>query len=71
MYFNYENEIIQISHTLKEEINSNFRIKKIINNTNISYYSIMHVNTNLNLIYSIDNMKNLFLDLIIKLSKTK
>ena len=64
MYFNYENETLQISHTLKEEINSNFRIKKIINNSNISYYSIMHVNTNLNLIYSIDNMKNLFLDLI-------
>jgi len=62
--FKERNETIQISYTLKEETNSNFRIKKIINNTNISYYSIIHVNTNLILIYSIDNMKNLFLDLI-------
>ena len=49
-YFNYENETIQISKNLKEQINSNFRIKKLYNYLNHTFFNIIHINTNLNLI---------------------
>ena len=64
LIFNYENQTIQITYNLKEEINSNFRIKEISNNKNISFYYIEHINTNLNLIYSINNTENLLFDII-------
>ena len=51
-YFNYENLTLQISDTLKEEINSNFRIISTINN---SFYYIQHINTNLYLFTSKNN----------------
>ena len=64
MYFNYENNILHISDNLEEEINSNFRIKKILDNYNISFYFIEHINTNLNLMLSENNTKNIVLELI-------
>ena len=51
-YFNYENLTLQISDSLKEEINSNFRIISTINN---SFYYIQHINTNLYLFTSKNN----------------
>ena len=50
LYFNYENHKLQISKSLKEEINSNFRIKKSSNINNNSFYYIEHVKTNSNII---------------------
>ena len=56
--FNYENQTIQISESLKEQINSYFRIKQISKYKNYSFYSIEHINTNQNLIYSEKNLIN-------------
>ena len=54
----YENEILQISNTIKSQSNCNFKITKIDLNLNISFYYINHVNTNLNLLYSQKNNIN-------------
>ena len=54
----YENEIIQISNSIKSQSNCNFKIIKIALNLNISFYYINHVNTNLNLLYSQKNNIN-------------
>ena len=56
-YLNYENLTLQISDSLKEEINSNFRIISTINN---SFYYIQHINTNLYLFTS-KNITNILL----------
>ena len=64
LYFNFENQTIQISKSVKESINFNFRIKHISNYSNISFYNIEHINTNLNLIYSQNSTSNLNLDLL-------
>ena len=45
-YLNYNNNILQISKSEKYETKSNFRIKKLLNN---SFYEIEHINTNLKL----------------------
>jgi hypothetical protein len=50
LYFNYENYTLQISKSLNDEINSNFRIKKSTSNNITSYYYIEHLKTNLNII---------------------
>ena len=63
LIFNYENKTIQVSYSLIEEINSNFRIKEIKDN-NISFYFIEHINTNLTLIYSKNSAMNLIFDII-------
>ena len=62
-YFNYENLTLQISDSLKEEINSNFRIISTINN---SFYYIQHINTNLYLLTAKNNTNILLLGLINK-----
>ena len=54
---NYENLKLQISDSLKEEINSNFRIISTIIN---SFYYIQHINTNLYLFTS-KNITNILL----------
>ena len=50
LYFNYENYTLQISKSLNDEINSNFRIKKSTRNNFTSYYYIEHLKTNLQII---------------------
>ena len=65
MYFNYENNTLQISNFLQEEINSYFRITKI-SDINTSFHYIEHVNTKLNLIISHNNNHNIILQLINK-----
>ena len=62
LYFNYENDTIQISELLKEQINSYFRIKKV--SKNIDYYYIEHINTELKLIYSDYNKLNVSINLL-------
>ena len=64
MYLNYENETLGISYFLREEINSNFRIRKISDNLTISFYYIEHINTNLNLILLQNNSQQPKLKLI-------
>ena len=50
LYFNYKKDKLQISKSLKEEINSNFRIKKSSNLNSISFYYIEHINTKSNIV---------------------
>ena len=46
-YLNFENNTLQISEILREEILSNFRLKKSIEYKNITFYKIEHVFSNL------------------------
>ena len=59
-YLNYDLKNFNLSETLKEEINSNFRLKKISSknsNSNISFYNIEHVFSNKLLYFeSLDNL---------------
>ena len=54
-YFSYENKNITVTKILKEEIDSNFRIKKSSENLYTQFYYLEHINTNLNLILSPNN----------------
>ena len=64
MYFIYENNILQISNILNDEIDSNYRIRQISNNFNNSFYLIEHVKTKLNLMISKNNTNNIILKLM-------
>ena len=64
MYFNYENNILQISNILDDDIDSNFRIRKISDNINISFYLIEHIKTKLNIVISQNNTNNIILEII-------
>ena len=64
LYLNYENETLQLSESVKEQINLNFRIKKISSNLNNTFYHIEHINSNLNIIYLQNNILNVQLRLI-------
>ena len=54
-YFSYENKNITVTNNMREEINSNFRIKKSSQNLDTQYYYLEHINTNLNLLLSPKN----------------
>ena len=56
-YFSYENKNITVTKILKEEIDSNFRIKKSSENSYAQFYYLEHINTNLNLILSPENAR--------------
>ena len=62
-YLKYENEILQISKNLNNQISCNFKIIKVSMNLNISFYYINHINTNLNLYYSQNSTINIKLSL--------
>ena len=64
LYFNYENLTLQLSKSLKEEINANFRITERTRHLKKTFYFIQHINTNLYLLSSKNNSKNLLLGLI-------
>jgi hypothetical protein len=51
LYFNYENQSLQLSTALKDELNSFFRINNIFNISNNLFYFIQDINTNLYLNY--------------------
>ena len=65
LYFNYKNQKLKIS---KEGINSSFKIIKnrehSFNLNFSSYYNIVHIDTNFNLIYERNITHNVILDLI-------
>ena len=50
LYFNIENKTLNLSKSLKDKFNSNFRIMNFPNFNNISFHSIKHINTNFNII---------------------
>ena len=54
-YFSYENKNITVTNNTREEINSNFRIKKVSENSDTQFYYLEHINTNLNLLLSPKN----------------
>ena len=56
-YFSYENKNITVTNNTREEINSNFRIKKVSENSDTQFYYLEHINTNLNLILSPENAR--------------
>ena len=64
LYFNFENKNLQISKSLKKEINSFFRIKKSSHQNN-KFYSIQHINTNLKIICFING------SIVLKLSSNQ
>ena len=52
-YLNYENNSLQISEILKDEVLSNFRLKKSCENKNITFYKIEHVFSNFIIFFSL------------------
>lgn len=50
LYLNYENNTLQISRSLKEQINSNFRVINSSSHNGTSFYNILHIKTNLDII---------------------
>ena len=55
LFFSYENQTFRLSESIQFETNSFFRINKLKNKGNISYFSIEHTDTNLKLISSSNN----------------
>lgn len=69
LFFIYENLTLQLSDSLKEEINANFRITRIDIKSNNSYYYIEHVNTNQYLSIQSNSLNNLLLKLLLNEDK--
>ena len=62
LYFSYENKNITVTNNTREEINSNFRIKKVSENSDTQFYYLEHINTNLNLLLSPKNTLHIILN---------
>ena len=63
-YLKYENETLQISNAIKNQVTCNFKIIKISIILNSTFYYINHINTNLKLFYSQNNTINVQFGLI-------